>query len=532
MMTPASVLRLSFVALGLLVSTGVSGQEVTGKTTDNQFSETSHQDTGNHTSTTTERPFNQNSPATVQSNNQDSTSTTNGPLNQNPTVSRQTDNQDNTSFGTATEGPYSNNQTPDPTTNASCWFGNTRLQHGETALGLPEGCMRLVCCNGEIVKNTMVLEGPSYHPDVDPCTMDDHNDHEGNNTTWSPWRTFHDDYSKCCVLGKEMYDHGHILTNFCVRMVCHNGHWDFEGTIDPTCGHCWVYDDPHFTTFNGTHRDWHGRCNYSLAQTDNSYNPYTAVYASFKKCFKKGGGLPSCIDTATFRESPNSVVEMFAGEDVEITVNGELVMIPDTHDFKGITTSHGNHPLLAVRLDECVIIIGGWSGFVVMQCPHRLDVWVRRSSSGGGVDGLCGRFNNFTNTTKNKTVTLSRVNVTNTTMHPFLWLANNSTKEKCITTDQDLNNSAACKDPLDDFVEPCEKHTRGYAYLNQSCQYDLCKLNQTPLGKRKRNVRRWLKIIKRNAFITEFLDNATREPPAVPFWYQWHRSEGGTDQLD
>lgn len=104
-----------------------------------------------------------------------------------------------------------------------------------------------------------------------------------------------------------------------------------------TGGHCWLHDDPHFTTFDGTHYDWHGRCNYSLAQTDQSYEPHTAVYASFKRCFprKRFDKLPSCVDKATFRENPHTVVEMNAGNPSEVMVVVAAVVLVIMVEGKG-----------------------------------------------------------------------------------------------------------------------------------------------------------------------------------------------------
>ncbi|MPC07990.1 hypothetical protein E2C01_000559 [Portunus trituberculatus] len=136
-----------------------------------------------------------------------------------------------------------------------------------------------------------------------------------------------------CMIGDRMYPSGHILTTFCLRMVCHDGHWDFAWSIDPTCK-CLVWE----RLGAGGREDW--------------------------------------SETHLFRQ---------------MTVNGEPVAMPEPHDLNHVSTSHGLHPVLALNIHGCITLIGA-SGFVVMQCLHRVDVWVS-STLAGAVDGLCGPFN-------------------------------------------------------------------------------------------------------------------------------------------
>ncbi|KAG7158521.1 putative Mucin-5B-like 5 [Homarus americanus] len=72
----------------------------------------------------------------------------------------------------------------------------------------------------------------------------------------------------------------------CVEGAELSGHCTRKGwlPIDDCC----VHDEPHFFTFEGHRYDWH--CNYSLAQTDMTYDPEAGVFGDFEPCF---GDLPA-----------------------------------------------------------------------------------------------------------------------------------------------------------------------------------------------------------------------------------------------
>ncbi|XP_045107310.1 IgGFc-binding protein-like isoform X1 [Portunus trituberculatus] len=388
-------------------------------------------------------------------------------------------------------------------THESCYFGNSTLEHGDTALELPECCMKLLCCSGDIVKSNRWSEPASRSHDL--C-HDDHHDHIWDHETHDHLDFHNGLYGKCCMIGDRMYPSGHILTTFCLRMVCHDGHWDFAWSIDPTCGYCWIHDYPHFSTFDGYHYNWYGLCNYTLAQTNDSTDPsdpHTAVYITFRKCFRRrrAVGMPTCLSTVTFRENPYTIIQIDPLNATWMTVNGEPVAMPEPHDLNHVSTSHGLHPVLALNIHGCITLIGA-SGFVVMQCLHRVDVWVS-STLAGAVDGLCGPFNTDLRLWERS---YERYN---TSLFPLMWLADDEDRLKCYNNDPDINNAAKCrKSPTNEIVRRCEANTRGNPYLNETCQYDLCKLGERPRLARGRFTR-WLRVVRLNAYFTEKIANAT-----------------------
>lgn len=63
------------------------------------------------------------------------------------------------------------------------------------------------------------------------------------------------------------------------------------------------------TTFDNHHYDFHGACNYSLAQRGFTLEAELGVYGKFDKCFS----VASCVDTFTFVNDPHTVVTLNQG---------------------------------------------------------------------------------------------------------------------------------------------------------------------------------------------------------------------------
>lgn len=69
---------------------------------------------------------------------------------------------------------------------------------------------------------------------------------------------------------------------------------------------CKVYNDPHFTTYDGYLYHWHGLCNYTITQKGRSYYPRIGVFSDFQPCF----GGPSCLHITTFRNDDNTLLSL------------------------------------------------------------------------------------------------------------------------------------------------------------------------------------------------------------------------------
>lgn len=79
---------------------------------------------------------------------------------------------------------------------------------------------------------------------------------------------------------------------------------------------CSIYNDPHFHTFDGHHYDFHGVCNYSLAQRGFTREAELGVYGDFRSCW----GRASCLGRTTFVNDPHTVVALESGS--VFTVSG------------------------------------------------------------------------------------------------------------------------------------------------------------------------------------------------------------------
>lgn len=160
-------------------------------------------------------------------------------------------------------------------TSRDCCWGQETVAHGDTAITIPHCCTTFVCNNGLLEKLKV----------GDPRAVD------------------------CCEFGGELYQSGAQLEGHCALLVCFLGTWIVTQDLDDCCARCSAYDDPHFTTWDGHYYDFHGRCNYSMAQTDTSWDPYTAVYSQFQPCFEQA----SCLDVTVFRENPHTIIKLKQG---------------------------------------------------------------------------------------------------------------------------------------------------------------------------------------------------------------------------
>ncbi|XP_071535745.1 von Willebrand factor-like isoform X2 [Panulirus ornatus] len=245
-----------------------------------------------------------------------------------------------------------------PSVHATCCYGDAHYDHGDVILTLPKICLQLVCNNGKVERHYFDKPGDE----------------------------------NCCEFDGQLYPEGEELTAQCVPMVCYNSCWTPVGTIDDCCNHCCLHDDPHIYTFDGYQYDWHGICNYSVAQSDLTYYPDVAVYSDFVACY----GRASCLAHTTFKNDPHTVITLFNGAVFDLIVNGESFHVKPGK-VQTVKSSAGCHPVLVWRtlVDHpdgyCTMLLGS-SRLVLQHCPHRLDIWAHPSHT-GDLDGLCGHFN-------------------------------------------------------------------------------------------------------------------------------------------
>ncbi|XP_042235032.1 von Willebrand factor-like [Homarus americanus] len=234
----------------------------------------------------------------------------------------------------------------------SCCHGDSIVEHGQVVLSLPTCCLTLVCVHGVIL--------PNYHPR--PEAM------------------------HCCEFDGLMYPDGAQLTAQCFLLTCRRGVWSPTHRIEDCCKHCYLYNDPHIRTFDDYRYDWHGTCNYSVAQSDFTYKPDVGIFSDFESC----NGRASCLAHTTFKDNPHTAITIWSEDVFNLVVNGDTYVVP-VAGAHAVQSDGVNHPVLAWRDGGCVYLLGS-SKLVVQHCRHRLDVWAYPSLV-NQLDGLCGHYN-------------------------------------------------------------------------------------------------------------------------------------------
>lgn len=159
-----------------------------------------------------------------------------------------------------------------------CCWGQETIAHGDTAITIPHCCTTIVCNKGLLEKHNLRAVN-------------------------------------CCEFGGELYQTGAQLEGHCAILVCSRGTWVIKQDIDDCCARCSAYDDPHFTTFDEHHYDFHGTCNYSLAQIGTSWDTHTAVYSQFQSCYDHA----SCLNITVFREDPHTLITLSQGVSEQVS---------------------------------------------------------------------------------------------------------------------------------------------------------------------------------------------------------------------
>ncbi|XP_042232839.1 mucin-6-like [Homarus americanus] len=212
-----------------------------------------------------------------------------------------------------------------PRPQAGCCFNDTVVDHGQVVFNLPSKCLQLVCNNGKILPHFL----------GDPDT------------------------NHCCEFDGLLYGEGAELSGHCVVMQCTRKGWLPRGNIDDCCKHCCIHDDSHFFTFDGHQYDWHGYSNYSMAQTDMTYDPEAGVFSDLEPVFN-------------------------------LLVNGDPYTVP-VIGAEQVLCSSKVHSVLAWRNGQCTMLLGT-SKLMVQHSRHRLDMWAHPTHA-DNLDGLCGPFN-------------------------------------------------------------------------------------------------------------------------------------------
>ncbi|KAK4296668.1 hypothetical protein Pmani_030853 [Petrolisthes manimaculis] len=264
---------------------------------------------------------------------------------------------------------------------------------------------------------------------------------------------------------------------------------------------------------------------YNNDQNNNNANaseaPDVGVFVEFKSCY----GRASCLHSAVFRDSPDTIITLVNGDEFNLLVDGNTVKVPVSGvSAVATTSSHGttqhHSSVLAWRNSGCTFLLGS-SKLMLQHCRHRLDIWTHPYHL-DKLDGLCGHFNyhqgdDFT--------------ARDGTVYPLHYWPSHFTTS-WMTPDQP---NPSCHDPnpptttnpchldeeveeervlLNHYRERCGRalgdmirlHTKLQGHI-KTCIFDLCMLKQS--GRGEREVGAWLLHLRDNLRISAGIINST-----------------------
>ncbi|KAG7205161.1 hypothetical protein KM043_018256 [Ampulex compressa] len=183
-----------------------------------------------------------------------------------------------------------------------------------------------------------------------------------------------------CRLRGKLFQPGVSVPKDCNTCTCSSGKWI---CTQIRCGaRCAVIGDPHYTTFDGKHYDFMGRCKYYLVQSED-YSVEGENVPCFGALSESMGfassDAPSCTKTVTINTN-DMVIKLKQNQ--QVLVNGDDVTVLPA-------SVHGVRLRIASNI------------FLVVHLPNELEIWwdgISRvyinapASLYGKTKGLCGTF--------------------------------------------------------------------------------------------------------------------------------------------
>ncbi|XP_071535913.1 LOW QUALITY PROTEIN: mucin-2-like [Panulirus ornatus] len=348
---------------------------------------------------------------------------------------------------------------------ASCCFNDSVVSHGDVVLAFPSKCLQLVCSHGEIKPHYLGQPGSK----------------------------------DCCEFDGLLYPEGAQLSAQCLAIKCYQGQWNPSSLIEDCCRHCCLHDDPHIYTFDDYQYDWHGTCNYSVAQTDHTFYPEAAIFSDFQPC----NGRASCLQHTTFRDNPHTIISLDNADVFTMLVNGDPYVVAET-GVEAVRSSGRVHSVLAWRNGHCAMLLGS-SRLMLQHCRYRLDVWAHPSHA-DNLNGLCGHYNFY----REDDFTDREGEVHHLQYWPSIfpnsWLTPDQNdyvcKDKCPTchVDNVVDPCLADADQRAAYRAQCQHHFQSVLDTNEklhthlrTCEFDLCMMYQD--GRTDQQTKEWLSFL-------------------------------------
>nr|XP_020507780.1 mucin-5AC-like [Labrus bergylta] len=184
-----------------------------------------------------------------------------------------------------------------------------------------------------------------------------------------------------CVHNNQVYMPGESYYHHCRSCVCANGQW--KCTKENCPGSCSVNGGSHIKTFDGKDYTFHGDCSYVLVQQ--TQRSAFMVLVDLERCGVSDS--KTCLRSVTVALNNNIFVMIIqASGKIRVNqINSELPL--------------SNTDLVAFKQSSNYIFVKLMIGIkLVVQLSPAMQVFVMADSSlRGGVQGLCGNFNNRMN---------------------------------------------------------------------------------------------------------------------------------------
>lgn len=305
--------------------------------------------------------------------------------------------------------------------NDTCCYGTSQnIANGHVIESFPSQCMQLLCHQG--------INEPRYYDDPMACG--------------------------CCVHNGKMYRDGERIDGVCTDLTCREGRWITKGYIDECCEMCRFQNDPHITTYDGYHYDWHGTCNYSMSQPNFGYQESFGIYGQYKQC----NGLASCVDITTFQDNPHTVIQVTAGQGPNVLVNNNPFVVQG--NVEGLPVGDPSQPVLSWTDGSCNWFLGS-QGFLLMTCAGEIYIWAYPNLV-GQLNGLCGHLSLYQPDDFTDRSGFPHSMQYYPYAFPVSWLTSVQTKTDCGSTQH--GNGGPNGAP-----NPCTLDKPGLANLNQVC---------------------------------------------------------------
>ncbi|XP_066594945.1 hemocytin-like [Prorops nasuta] len=185
-----------------------------------------------------------------------------------------------------------------------------------------------------------------------------------------------------CRLRGKSFPPGTSVPKDCNTCTCLSGKWICTETL--CSSRCSAIGDPHYTTFDGKHYDFMGKCKYYLMKANN-YSiqvenvPCSGAISESMGFAPSTSEAPSCTKTVTIK-TENSLIKL--KQNRRITINGEDVIKLPMAD-NGVKIRAASSIFLAVKMPNDLEV--WWDGIsrVYINAPPEFY---------GKTQGLCGTF--------------------------------------------------------------------------------------------------------------------------------------------